>query len=486
MVPYGRLQPDAGEMEPGVCIVANGVLPLKAGYAPAPSLSVDAGAGALADNPRGVISLVLNDGSWKVYAGTDGDIYSLASDYTWDALGGTFNCTDGDDWSMIHFGSYLLATNTTDGLQSYNVETPAGFTAIDDAGDPRFIFSCANMVFGLNCLDDSGTRNNRLIRNSDFNSFTDWTDGAADQQPLEDGGPLLAGFDLQDGAALLIQERATRVLQFGGAGGGALYSLRKLTDGAGAVGTRCCVGYDGSVYWLGTDGFRMYTRGMAKPLTIGAGRIDEFFFSEVDQGALDLVQAQIDPFAKMVWWRYKLAGAASDTVFARSIGYSWQFDCWVTNTVTTTYYANIATPAVVLDDITDLVDDLDVALDSRQFQGGQPLFGALNGDLKFGIFSGAAQAATLTTATTNLPVTSLIRWATPIDNCLTGTLELGVKGEPGESVTWKTAASKRGAGRVPLRGRGNNIAFRYNIPASATWTYARGIDHIDGENGGPR
>src|SRR5690606_24567461 len=237
--------------------------------------------------------LVTNGGSWKVYAGTDGDIYSLGSDYTWSALGGTFNCTHGYDWSFLHYGSYLLSTNTTDGLQAYNVETPAGFTAYSAAGKPAYIFPCANMVFGLDCLDDDGNRNNRLIRNSDFNDFTEWEDGAADQQPLEDGGRLLAGFDLKDGAAFVLQDRATRLIQFGNAGGGALYSLRTVTQGLGAVGTKCCVGYNGYVYWLATDGFCRWALGMTEPQRIGAGRIDDFFFNEADQGALDLMQGCI-------------------------------------------------------------------------------------------------------------------------------------------------------------------------------------------------
>lgn len=208
MFPFGPLAPDAGELEPGVCLVANGVLPLKTGYGPAASLFVEGGAEALSAAPRGLVSLVLNDGTWKVFGYTDDDIEVMAADYTWTSIGaGAFSLTSGDDWCGMHFGNYLLSTNTTEGLIAYNVETPAGFSAIAAAGDPRFIFTCANMVFALDCLDASGNRDNRLIRNSDFNSFTEWKKGAADYQPLEDGGALLAGFDLRDGAALIVQEQ---------------------------------------------------------------------------------------------------------------------------------------------------------------------------------------------------------------------------------------------------------------------------------------
>lgn len=485
--PFGPLAPDAGEMEPGVCMVADGVFPQQTGYGPAPALNVSGDAEALPDDPRGVVSIVQNDGTWQVYAFTADEVYRMEADYTWTALTATLNVTAGDDVSAIHFGSFLLMTNTTDGLESYNVETPAGFSAIADAGDPRFIFTCANMVFALDCLDSAGDRDNRLIRNSDFNDFTNWTTKAADYQPLEDGGPLIFGADLKDGAALILQERAVRLLQFGNAGGGALYSLRKVSDRLGAVGSRSCVSYDGAVYWLATDGFRQFTLGGGVK-TIGAGRIDDWFFNNVDQGALELVQGQVDPYTKMIWWRFKAQGAGSDVIFDRMIGYSWQWDRWVTNSVQTTYLANLATPGITLDsmDSYGVLDDIDIPLDSRAFQGGQPLFGALNSESKFGTFSGSNQAAILTTSTANSPVTSLIGWADPIDDASAGTLELGVKDEPADSITWKTGAAKVSSGRAPLRGRGKNLAFRRQISAAATWTYARGINNVAGASGGAR
>lgn len=487
MIGYGELAPDAGELEPGICLIADGVLPQRVGYGPAPALNVSGSAGALPDDPRGVISLVLNDGTWKVFAFTGTDVYELQADYTWVSLGATLNVTAGDDVSAIHFGDYLLFTNTTDGLISYNVETPAGFTTIAAAGKPRFIFTCANMVFGLDCLDSAGDRDNRLIRNSDFNSFTNWTTGAADYQPLEGGGGLLFGADLKDGAALILQERAVRLIQFGNAGGGALYSLRTVSTELGTVGTRSCVPYDGAVYWEATDGFRQFTLGGGIK-TIGAGKIDEWFFNNVDQGALNLVQGQVDPFTKMIWWRFKAQGASSDVIFDRMLGFSWQWERWVTNSVQTTYLANLATPGITLDsmDSYGVLDSIDIPLDSRAFQGGQPLFGALDADAKFGTFSGGNQAAILTTSTTNSPVTTLIAWATPIDDASAGTLELGVKAEPADSITWKTGAAKVASGRTPLRGRGKNVAFRRQIPASATWTYARGVDHVQSAGGGVR
>jgi hypothetical protein len=37
-----------------------------------------------------------------------------------------------------------------------------------------------------------------------------------------------------------------------------------------------------------------------------------------------------------------------------------------------------------------------------------------------------------------------------------------------------------------LRGRGKVIAFRRNITSGSSWTYAKGIDYVEANTGGPR
>ena len=112
------------------------------------------------------------------------------------------------------------------------------------------------------------------------------------------------------------------------------------------------------------------------------------------------------------------------------------------------------------------------------------MFAALDENLKYATFSGPNYAAVLESGFSNSPVTGLISWATPIDDASTGTLQLGVKNDLSDTATWKTGAAKVSAGRVPLRGRGMNIAFRRNIDAGSTWSYANGVDHIVAATGG--
>jgi len=477
MIPFGPLAPDLAEISEGHVTVAQNVLPVKVGYKPMLGLAAASTAVALPADPRGLISLVLRDGTWRVFGFTAATIQQMDGEYAWTQVANGYACTSGDDWSAVHFGAFLLATNTTDGLLAYNVEAGGSVSAINAANDPRFIFVVANVVVGLDCLDSAGTRDNRLIRNSNSNTHTDWTGGAADYQPLEDGGALVWGGAVSATSALILQAGAARLMQFGNAGGGALYSLQLVSSNVGSVGANSCVVFDNAVYWLSTDGFRRFT--LANGVEpIGAGWVDEWFYGVVDQTRINLVQAGIDPFNKMIWWRYPRSGVTSSVIAEDVIGYSWQWKRWVTLDIDTCYLSQIATPGLTTDGGMDdygVLDAIDIPLDSRIWQGGQPVFGALNSALKFASFTGSTLAATITPAMTVSLQSQLIGKVTPISDAEC-TIELGVKTDLNDSVTFKTAVAKQASGIVPLRGRGKAFTPRFLVAAGQTWTYAKGVE----------
>ncbi len=313
----------------------------------------------------------------------------------------------------------------------------------------------------------------------------DLEDGGVDEGLHGGRGQSLTGCaQIADTAALILQQKAVRLIQVGNVGN-ALWGLQSISEEIGAVGARSVVAFDGAVYWLATDGFRKFTLGGGIQF-IGAGAIDQWFLSLLDQSDMSLVQGTIDPFRKCVLWRWKRAASGDSVLFQDVIGYNWQYDRWFTLTIPTTYLAYAATAAVTWDSFTGTWDGATVTWDSRALQGGQPLLGMMNGSYVFGFFAGASLAATIETGVANIGSMTLINRADPIDDCATGTLQLGVKFGLDVSTTWKTGAARSSTGRVPLRGKGKNIAFRRNIPAAATWTYAKGIDHLDARPGGPR
>lgn len=482
---YGEFAPDRGETAVGSVMIADGVQPLIEGYGPAPEISPTMSATPLPGAPRGIISMFQRNGTNVVYGFTDTACYQLDANFGWTLVQGGLSLTPGDDWSLAQYGNFLLATNTTQGLMQYNIESGGAFVAIPSAGDPREIFVCANYVVALDCEDDGGNRDNRLIRTSVLGNQTDFTGPGSDYQQVEDGGRLIVGGDLKNNAALILQDNAVRVMQFGGDAPGA-FSLLKIADGRGCVGRRSFVSFDGVAYWLSTDGWASYAGGLS---FIGAGKIDKWFLERV--GDLTKVRASLDPINKVVLILYPSISDGSDqTVYQNALGYSWQFQKWFTRTGSISFLTQIATPGITLDAMGTsygTLDDIDILLDSRFFQGGQPVFAALDENYRYATFTGNAIAGTIRTATSNSGETGLISWVTPIDDCSTSTVQLGVKDVLSDPIVWKPAATKVSAGRVPLRGRGMNIAFQQNFPAGAQWTNAKGLDHLKAQiNGGPK
>ena len=482
---FGPFAPDQGASTPGICLEANNVIPIPGGYGPAPQMVLPGGGDALPSAPRGNITCIKRDGTTQVFVFTETAFYSLSAAYLFVEVDNGYSCTSGDDWSCVQFGDYLLYTNTTDGMWAYNIETGAAPSYIAAAGDPRQIFVNANMVFGLDCKDDAAARNNRLIRNSDFNDHTDWTGGSADQQPLESGAELIAGARLKAGAAITFQRESMRVIQFGNAGGGALYSLQEIAEGRGAVGAKSVIGFDGVVYFLATNGFWQFSSGGLVP--IGDGLVDRWFLSQVPTLELKDIQASIDPFRKITLFLYPAGGLI--------LGYSWApsvTNRWFTWSTTATYLTRLATSGYTWDAagaIWATWDDMPtIPFNDRFWQGGQQFLAAIDADYKLALYSGENAAPTIRTSTQPSPVTGLIQWATSIDDSATSKLNLGVTDILSMAMAFDPldAASKTSSGRTPLRGRGKNLAFEYTDVAGATWTYAKGIDFISASQGGPK
>lgn len=498
-VPFGPFQPDLGETLS--MVVVDNALPMPNGYGPLPSLFVSANAEALPDYPRGVFSVVLNNGTWQAYEFTGDSLYQLQADFSLDLVSAGFNCPLEFDWSAIHFGNKFLFTNTNDGLQSYDVESPGAVSAIPAAGYPEYIFTCANFVIGLNCIGNDGLRNNRLLKTSGFNDQTNWTADGADYQTLADGEKLVAGFDLKNNTALILQARALTLMTFGNATGGAQFSLSKIADGKGSVGARSCVSFDGRVFYLDTDDFYMYTGDnvlTAQGTTthgivpIGGNAITRWFLSQIDQAQFPLVQGSVDPLKKVVRWRYKRAVDSSTTVSEVMICYEWNIQRWFTSTEQTSYLARLATVGVQYDAASGTYDSQTLQYDDRFWAGNAPLSGGLDASYKFGVFSGPSLEAHFTTNLVNNPISGKVLWGTQITDALAPSLELGVKDNINELITWTDASTPGESGRTALEGRGLNIQMRQTIPygdmgaLGTGWTYSLGIDHLQSAAGGPK
>lgn len=467
--PWGPWRPDVGGPDKPFCETAQGVVPQAAGsgvgYGPFPQLITTTGAEALSGAPRGAIALQKFGGDWAVFAATGTTIEALDSSFQWSDVETGRTVTPSDDVALLHYGSYLLNSDTTDGFKAYNVESPAGNNAVSGAPAARALASCQNVVFAFDC-----NGNNRRMQSCRQGDFTAWTGGGADGKTFEDGGALIGGRDLQNGAMIITQESAIRLVQFGV--GPTLYGISKIADQRGCVADRTLVTFDGSAYWWDTDGPWQFTMG-SKPIPIGAEKVNRWFDANIGPSNYQYLQGTVDPARSLVIWRV-------DATYA--VAYNWMIKEWSVLPMLTSALTRLATPAVAIDSVSDTINSVELAINARFWQGGVTGLGALDASYKFATFSGTPMAALLQSAKVSADSGPLIKWVKPVSDASNSTLAVGTGASLHGGVTFASGVAKGSHGWTQQRARARVLAFRESIPAGADWTYANGVE----VGGGPK
>lgn len=489
MIPVGSLATDIAETNPAVARQAVNVLIMRdakgLAHAPHPSLAVAASATALPASPVGGVTVVNNAGLYFAFVGTTTNIYRMSASFELDAgqsVGSGYNVPAGDYWSAARFGAYLHMTNTADGMLKFDVNLDSSFSAVSDAPDARFIFPCFDTLMALDCDGE-----NKVMRNSAIGNSLIWSGKGAGFRTFPTGEELMCGAELSRQLAIVLQRNSVSLLAR--RADGRLFDMDTIANDRGVVNPRAFCTVDGRAFWCDTDGFWEFSA--ANGLNnIGLEKINKTFISRLAGAGFDSVELCADKVNNRIIARYQRNTVASTTIFEHAYAYHYLIGEWSELEITTAALFSMATPGYTLDDITEAVfgdlDELTISLDSRYWSGGEPRLGALDGDLKFGFFDGAALAAISETSSTQLPISTLVNSVLPLTDAGNALVAIGVRDKASDAITWKTGVGIQASGRCPIRGRGKLIAFRQTIAAGETWTYLRGFDGLETAKGGPR
>lgn len=487
MIPVGSYAPDIADTNPGVATQANNVLLSKGSagveHGPMPGLAVSESATALPASPKGGASVVDSSGSYFAFVGTASNIYKMTANYELDAttsVGSSYSLPSGDHWGFARFGAYLHATNVTDGLQKFDVDSDSAFSAVSDAPAARYAFPAFNALFLLDCDGD-----NRVMRNSALGNSLIWEGKGAQYQVFESGEELLCGAELSQDFAIVLQRNAINGLFR--RSDGRLYDKKVIAKERGAVSPKAFCSVDGRAFWADTDGFWMYSVGQGLQ-NIGFNRINKTFTAGLSADGLSGVEMAVDKVNNRIAIRYRASDDASETVFGHLIYYWYLIDEWSTAEVDTTAILNMATPGHALDDIDFLgdADSITTDADSRFWAGGEPRIAALNADLKFGFFDGDALASTSETSSIQDGRSKLITSITPLTDAENASVAVGYRNRAADAITWKSGVTIKASGRCPIRARGKLHAFKQTVAAGESWSYLRGFDYPEFSEGGPR
>jgi hypothetical protein len=512
---------------------ANNVIPLAIGYGPFKS-AVNYSGAATEDLTNCFAAKVNADVS--VFAGGATKLFKVSStDLTMEDVSKSGGYTGINRWQFAQFGNYALASNGSEKIQYYDVNSSTDFADLAAAAPvAKYIGVVRDFVVGANI--GAGTYPSR-VQWSDINDATDWTAGAASQsdfQDLPDGGDVqgLVGGEF----GIIFLEKA--IVRMSYIGSPLFFQFDTISRNVGCIEGGSITQYGGIAYFLSDDGF--YSCNGQQVTGIGSEKVDRYFFDNANIGDIDSISAAVDPERNLVIWNYTTVSGNRQLII-----YNFETQKWSEADTDVDVLSTLATTGTTLDGIdsayninagsfvvgksytirsvgtTDYtligaidntvgvlftatgvgsgtgvaidmaasaaalktVDTLATTLDDRLYAGGKFLFGGVR-DTKIITYTGSPVTATITTNDLEYGYNSVVTLIRPsVDN---GSADVSVASRRmlDDTITYGTTVTASQEDRCSVRsaGRYHRVSL---TPTGADWFSAIGMD-IDYSTQGTR
>lgn len=460
---FPPFEPDKASYNRDATDATLNALPAADGWKPMPSL-VEV-SDALPAACVGAIFHKGSDGTVTLFAATSTNLYQYNAG-SWDEVSKStdaYSVPTDQRAAFLVFGDYVFVNNLGTTPQKFLVGTDSAFSDNTSMPQARYMWTAGDFVV---CGYLSGEESS--IQWSGINDGTFWTVGerGADKQEIPGGGEIMGGIGDQRGAVVILRERMV-YMQFA-PDSGYTFTIAGANDARGAVAPLSIsqIGPGDFVYYS-EDGFFRGVQG--QPL--GAERVDAWFQERADLDAIEEMRGIVDPFEKIVWFRFVKTDASAEL-----LGYDWQLDRWCRSDQDLQEAAVLATSAETWSSIGSLYASWAaasaVSWDSRLLKGGRPTFAAFSTDNKLAYFSGTPQAATLETATVELNANrrTFVNGGRLIGNVDTFTARIGATDDHSTAVSFDGAVSPSSRSKhLPFRSSGRLHRARINIAATQDW-----------------
>ena len=510
---------------------ANNVIPLAVGY----------GAFKSAVNYSGAATEALTNcfaakvnADVTVFSGGATKLFKVSStDLTMEDVSKAGGYTGINRWQFAQFGNYALATNGSEKIQYFDVNSSTDFADLAAAAPvAKYITVVRDFVVGANI--GAGTYPSR-VNWSDINDPTDWTAGGASQsdfQELPDGGDI-TGITGGEFGIVFLEKAIVRMSYIGSP---LFFQFDTISRNVGCVEGGSIAQYGGVTYFLSDDGF--YSCNGQQVVGIGSEKVDRYFYSNANIGDIDSISAAIDPERNLVIWNYTTVSGNRQLII-----YNFETQKWCEADTDVNFLSTLATTGTTLDGIdsaynvtagsfvigksytirsvgtTDYtligavantvgvlftatgvgsgtgvaidmaasaaalktVDSLVTTLDDRLYAGGKFLFGGVR-DTRIITFTGTNATATITTNDLEYGYNSVLTLIRPsVDN---GSANVSVASRRmlNDTITYGATVTATEEDRCSVRsaGRYHRIAL---TPTGANWSSAIGMDIDYSEQG---
>ena len=484
-IPFGEWLPDQPEhMNPGANVATNVYYALNS-YKRFPSL-VDYSSNNISTDSRGAGSFRDNSGNVYNFVANNTDIYQLDGG-TFTSRKGSLTGTNTDYFTFTQFGNYVIASNGIDTPQYYLMGTSTNFadlSSIVTSGTlPTFRVSGVIRDF---LVTGNHTNAQNRIQWSGINDIATWASGTK-QSDLQDlpgsGGEIVHITSGEIGYVF----RQNQIIRMDYVGGATVFRLSVISPNRGAVYGRTVCQDNRRVFFYADDGF--FEINGDNIISIGAEKVNRFFDLNVNKAYLDRICAAVDPFNQLALWLYPSSNNTSNTtgICDRILIYNYATQKWsLANASASTIFSQFvgAYTVELMDIISQNLDQINIALDTDFWNGGQLLLGAIDSDYKAAIFSGTDNQGEIETSEVELypGFRSNVQSIRPIVDAQ-ATVTIKTRDRLADSVTESSEISMNSTGINPVRQSGRYVKINVKTPSGVAWNHAQGIDLIASKAG---
>ena len=390
--------------------------------------------------------------------------------------------SDTDYITFTQFGDYIIVSNGVDAPQYYLMGTSTNFanlSSIATAGSPP-TFRTSGVVRDF-LVTGNQTNNRNRVQWSGINDITHWTAGTkqADYQDLPgSGGQIVAITSGEYGYVF----RQNEIVRMDFVGGATIFRFSVVSPNRGAVYGKTVCQDNRRVFFYADDGFFELNGDQIKP--IGAEKVNRFFDIDLDKAYTDRIVAAVDPFNSLAIWLYpsgdneaNTTGICDKLLVYNYVTEKWSFAKANASAIFTQFVGGYTVE--MMDLISANLDNINIALDTPFWDGGQLYLGAINGDKKAAIFSGNTNDVELETTEMELfpGLRSDITEVRPIVDT-TATVAITTRERLADDATTSSYSSMVTNGSVPVRASGRYVRANVKIAAGSNWNHAQGVDFV--------
>ena len=265
-------------------------------------------------------------------------------------------------------------------------------------------------------------------------------------------------------------------------GGATVFRLSVISPNRGAVYGKTICQDNRRVFFYADDGF--YQIDGDNVIAIGAEKVNRFFEGNLNKAFTDRIVAAVDPFNQLAMWLYPSASNTSNTtgICDKILIYNYATQKWsLAEASASQIFSQFvgAYTVELMDIISQNLEDINIALDSDFWSGGQLYLGGITNDYKAAIFSGNQLEFEIETSEQEVfPGTRAnITGVRPIVDA-TATVTVKTRERLADTETESSSSTMTNSGINPVRQSGRYVRANVKIASGTNWNHAQGIDLV--------